>query len=234
MAPGGLLRRRGRHARRATSGPFRFAREVLIICVIAVVIAVAVRLFLFQAFFVPSASMDDTLKVGDRIIASRISTAVGGVHRGDVVVFQDPGGWLPSGAGDRSGLPGWLTGALTTVGLMASNSEEELVKRVIAVSGDRIQCCDANGRIIVNGVALDEPYIIGPTDQVRFDVTVGPEAMFVMGDNRGNSRDSRYHLDMDSGAVPVKNVVGRVMAILWPLSRIASVPVPNSFAQLNG
>jgi len=117
---------------------------------------------------------------------------------------------------------------------MASNSEEEVVKRVIAVSGDRIQCCDANGRIIVNGVALDEPYIIGPTDQVRFDVTVGPEAMFVMGDNRGNSRDSRYHLDMDSGAVPVKNVVGRVMAILWPLSRIASVPVPNSFAQLNG
>lgn len=233
MARGGLLSQRGRHARRATSGPFRFAREVLLIFVIAVVIAVAVRLFVLQAFNVPSASMEDTLKVGDRIVASRISTAIGGVHRGDVVVFKDPGAWLPAVAEGPSGIMGGVTRVLTTVGLLASDSQEELVKRVIAVSGDRVQCCDSAGRIIVNGVALDEPYIIGPTDQVRFDVTVGPEAMFVMGDNRGNSRDSRYHLDMDSGTVPVSNVVGRVMAVLWPPSRIASVPVPESFARLN-
>jgi len=233
MAQGGLLRRRGRHARRATSGPWRFAREVLIVCVVAIVIAVAVRLFLFQAFFVPSASMEDTLHVGDRIIASRIGTALGGVHRGDVVVFQDPGGWLPAAPEGASGLAGLVRGALTSVGLVANDSGNELVKRVIAVSGDRIQCCDVQGRIIVNGVALDEPYIAGPTDQVHFDVTVGPEAMFVMGDNRANSRDSRYHLDMDSGTVPVGNVVGRVLAILWPLNRISSVPVPAVFARLS-
>jgi len=117
---------------------------------------------------------------------------------------------------------------------VASDSGQELVKRVIAVSGDRIQCCDARGRIIVNGVALDEPYVTGPTDQVHFDVTVGPDAMFVMGDNRANSRDSRYHLDRDLGTVPVSNVVGRVMAVLWPLTRIASVPVPAMFGRLPG
>ena len=115
MAQGGLLRRRGRHARRATSGPRRFAREVLIVCVVAIVIAVAVRLFLFQAFFVPSASMEGTLHVGDRIIASRIGTAIGGVHRGDVVVFQDPGGWLPAAPEGASGLAGLVPTHATRV-----------------------------------------------------------------------------------------------------------------------
>jgi signal peptidase I len=234
MAGSGPLARRGRHARRATSGPGRFAREVVIACAIAILVAIIIRVLLFQAFFVPSASMENTLQVGDRIIASRISTSIGGVHRGDVVVFQDPGGWLPEPPAEPTGVVGWIRGALMTVGLVASDSGQELVKRVIAVSGDRIQCCDVQGRIIVNGVALDEPYIIGPTDQVHFDVTVGPDAMFVMGDNRANSRDSRYHLDRDLGTVPVSNVVGRVMAILWPLTRIASVPVPEMFGRLPG
>jgi signal peptidase I len=190
-------------------------------------------MFLFQAFFVPSASMENTLLVGDRIIASRISAGVGGVHRGDVVVFQDPGGWLPVAPDASSGWIDWMRNALTSVGLVAGDSGQELVKRVIGVSGDRIQCCDAKGRMIVNGSALDEPYIIGPTDQVHFDVTVGPDAMFVRGDNRGDSRDSRYHLDRDSGTVPMSNVVGRVIAVLWPLSRVALVPVPDVFGPLN-
>ena len=234
MARSGPLARRGRHARRATSGPGRFAREVVIAGVVAILVAILIRTLLFQAFFVPSASMENTLQVGDRIIASRISTTLGGVHRGDVVVFQDPGGWLPEPPPEPDGVLGWIRGALMTVGLVASDSGQELVKRVIAVSGDRIQCCDARGRIIVNGVALDEPYVTGPTDQVHFDVTVGPDAMFVMGDNRANSRDSRYHLDRDLGTVPVSNVVGRVMAVLWPLTRIASVPVPAMFGRLPG
>lgn len=234
MARSGPLARRGRHARRATSGPRRLVREVVIAGVVAVLVAILIRALLFQAFLVPSESMANTLQVGDRIVASRISTTLGGVHRGDVVVFQDPGGWLPESPPEPNGVLGWIRGALMTVGLVASDSRQELVKRVIAVSGDRIQCCDARGRIIVNGVALDEPYITGPTDQVHFDVTVGPGAMFVMGDNRANSRDSRYHLDRDMGTVPLSTVVGRVIGVLWPINRIASLPVPAVFGRLPG
>lgn len=226
-APGG----RGRHARpkKQANGFWRGLREVGIIVVSALVLSALVRAFLIQAFYVPSASMEDTLLISDRIIASKVSTTIAGVSRGEVVVFRDPGDWLPPPPPRELGFRGQLRAVMTFVGLLPSDSGEDLVKRVIAVGGDRIACCDAQGRIVLNGVPLNEAYIIGPTDQVRFDVVVPPDSIFVMGDNRGNSRDSRFHLTVNDGSVPVDNIVGRVVLVLWPFDHFATMPIPSIF-----
>lgn len=213
----------------ARSGFLAGLRETAIIVVAALVISALVRAFLVQAFYVPSASMEDTLLPSDRIIASKITTRVTGVHRGEVMVFTDPSDWLPDPAPVEAGLGQSVRSAFEFIGLLPSSSGQDLVKRVIGVGGDRVACCDAQGRIELNGVALDEPYIVGPTDQVTFDVVVPPESMFVMGDNRGNSRDSRYHLEENSGAVPVSNAVGRSVLVVWPFDRFATLPIPDVF-----
>lgn len=215
-----------------SSGVGRWLAETTIIVVSALILSALVRAFLVQAFYVPSASMEDTLAISDRLIASKISTDLGGVSRGEVVVFKDPGDWLPDPPPPAEGWRGALQSALTFVGLLPSDSGNDLVKRVIAVEGDRIACCDAAGRIMLNGAPLDEDYIIGPTNQVLFDVVVPPGGVFVMGDNRGNSRDSRYHLEVADGAVPVDDVVGRVVLVIWPLSRISTVPIPDVFGDI--
>lgn len=220
----------GKHAKPKNDGGFgRALKETVIIVVLALVISAVVRAFLVQAFYVPSASMEDTLLPSDRIIASKITTRFGDVSRGEVVVFKDPGGWLPPAPKAPGGFRGALRTAMTFIGILPSDSGQDLVKRVIALGGDRIMCCDAQGRIVLNGVSLNEDYIIGPTDQVTFDVTIPEGDMFVMGDNRGDSRDSRYHLDYDNGGVPLDNVVGRVVLILWPFDRFSTVPIPQIF-----
>lgn len=225
---------RGRHARggpqRESTGFARWLGETAIIIVSALVLSALVRAFLVQAFYVPSASMEDTLAVSDRIIASKITTTMGGVGRGEVVVFKDPGDWLPDPPPPAPGWRGLLQSGLTFIGLLPSDSGSDLVKRVIGIEGDRIACCDESGRIQLNGRPLVEDYIIGPTDQVLFDVVVPPGGVFVMGDNRGNSRDSRFHLEVDDGAVPVDDVVGRVVLVVWPLDRFATVPIPDVYA----
>lgn len=221
---------RGRAPRSSSSGLGRWLGETAIIVVCALVLSALVRAFLVQAFYVPSASMEDTLLISDRIVASKISTTMGGVGRGDVVVFKDPGGWLPDPPEPPGGIRGALRTGLTFIGLLPSDSGKDLVKRVIGIGGDRVACCNADGQIVLNGVPLLEDYIIGPTNQVQFDVTVPDGGVFVMGDNRGNSQDSRFHLEVDNGAVPVDDVVGRVVLVLWPLNRIATVPVPEIFA----
>lgn len=215
------------------SGVGRWLAETAIIVVSALVLSALVRAFLVQAFYVPSASMEDTLAISDRLIASKITTDLGGVSRGEVVVFKDPGDWLPDPPPPAEGWRGAVQSALTFVGLLPSDSGNDLVKRVIAVEGDRIACCDAAGRIMLNGSPLDEDYIIGPTNQVLFDLVVPSGGVFVMGDNRGNSRDSRYHLEVNNGAVPVDDVVGRVVLVIWPVNRIATVPIPDVFADVS-
>lgn len=210
-------------------GFWRGLREFVIIIVVALVISAVVRAFLFQAFYVPSASMEDTLQINDRIIASKITTEFGGVSRGEIVVFKDPGDWLMLPPPAPEGWRGTLQDGLTFIGLLPSDSGNDLVKRVIGVGGDQVACCDAEGRIVLNGVALDESYIIGPTDQVRFDVVVPQDSLFVMGDNRGNSRDSRFHLDVNNGGVPVDNTVGRVVSVIWPFDRVSFEAIPEIF-----
>ncbi len=212
-----------------SSGFLAGLREFGVIVVSALVLSALVRAFLVQAFYVPSESMENTLMPNDRIVASKITTQFGGISRGEVVVFRDPGGWLGAPEPGPTGVRGAINGFMTFIGLVPSDSGSDLVKRAIGIAGDHVVCCDAQQRIVLNGVALDESYVVQPTNQIQFDVTVPKDSIFVMGDNRGNSRDSRYHLEVNSGAVPVGNVVGRAFVVVWPLKRFTTLPIPEIF-----
>lgn len=205
-------------------GFWRFMREIAIVLVCALVLSVVVRTFFVQAFYVPSASMENTLLINDRILASKISTRISGVNRGEVIVFKDPGGWLPP----SPSTVGPVAKAMEFVGLLPSSSGDDLVKRAIGIAGDRVMCCDTKGQIVLNGVGLVEPYIKPGrgTDQVPFDIVVPANSVFVMGDNRGSSADSRYHLQQNDGGVPVDNVVGRVVLKVWPFDQFGTLPIP--------
>lgn len=212
---------------------FAAVREVVVVLVLALGLSALMHTFVAQSNYVPSQSMMDTLQVNDKLLVSRITTRVTGVHRGEVVVFSDPG----SVANNSNWVESWPTpdGFAKTwrdllVALHLADRKPQLVKRIVGLAGDRIVCCDDLGRISVNGVGLDEPYIRGArSDQMAFDVTVPKDSVFVMGDNRGDSRDSRFHLDHNNGAVPVKDVIGRVVMRIWPLNRVARLTIPKNF-----
>ena len=204
--------------------------EFVVIIVIALALATGIRTFIAQPFFVPSGSMEQTLQIDDRVIAAKITTEISGVKRGEIMVFKDPGDWLPPMEQNNDGWRSVVAKVLTFVGLLPSDSGDDLVKRVIGIEGDQVACCNQAGQIVLNGVPLDESaYVNGPTDQVLFDITVPKNSMFVMGDNRGNSADSRFHLDQNDGAIPNENAVGRVIAVVWPLSRLTIETIPEIF-----
>jgi len=200
-------------------------RETFTVVLTALVLSVLVRTFLVQAFYVPSGSMENTLMTNDRIVVSKISTRVTGVNRQNVIVFHDPSTWL--GDIPQPNPYNTVVGrVLQVVGIVPANSGNDLVKRVIGVGGDTVECCDAAGHIIVNGKPLlNETYIKSGsrTDQVKFKVLVPEGSVFVMGDNRGNSQDSRFHLNLHQGMVPMKDVVGRVVVKIWPFDRIGGI-----------
>jgi len=198
-------------------------RELITIVGTALILSILVRTFLIQAFYVPSASMEDTLQENDRIIVSKISTKLTGIDRGNVIVFHDPGGWLGEGFPNPYDTP--VGRVLQAIGIVPANSGNDLVKRVIGVANDKIECCDVQGRITVNGVEMDESYIRDGvnTDQVTFSVLVPEGNVFVMGDNRGNSEDSRFHLDKNNGMVPLEEIIGRVAMRIWPIGRIGGI-----------
>jgi signal peptidase I len=191
--------------------------------VLAVVISVVlVRVLLVQSFVIPSASMEPTLTGGDRVLVSRLGFTA---RRGDLVVFDGRGVFDPEPAGPSSPLA--ATGAAVARALGAPVGEIDYVKRVVGLPGERVACCDPQGRVTIDGRPLDEPYL-APGDApsaVRFDIVVPPGRLFVLGDHRSDSGDSRYHLgDPGGGAVPVDKVIGRVITIWWPLGRVAGVP----------
>jgi signal peptidase I len=197
---------------------------------IALVLAVVVKAFFVQAFYIPSASMHDTLVENDRILVQKVSYwGSRGPHRGDVVVFSDPGGWLGAAETRPPGNP--LTRVLETVGLYPAGGH--LVKRVIGVGGDEVRCCDARGRITVNGVPLDERPYLPPGEKpslIDFDVKVQKGYVWVQGDNRSDSADSRVHLgDPGGGQVPVDDLVGKVFAVVWPLGHAKTLRTPATF-----
>jgi signal peptidase I len=214
----------------------RFLREVPVILVTALVVSVLIKTFLVQAFFIPSGSMEPTLHgcqgcLGDRVLVNKLVSHAGGIHRGDVVVFRDSSGWLPA-APPSTGLGGLVRGGLEFVGLAPSTTEGDLIKRVIGVGGDTVEGRD--GRVYVNGAPLDEPYVLSgnrPTD-IDFRVTVPAGRLWVMGDHRAESADSRVHQqDPGGGFVPVADVVGRAFVIVWPLGRTAALHRPPTFDQ---
>lgn len=216
--------------RQRRSGLLVFLRDLLVILLVAFLVSFLLKTFLVRSFYIPSVSMEQTLQVNDRILVNQLVPDVVGVQRGDIVVFKDPGGWLLPRS---SNPPQGFEKVLQAVGLAADTSHEYVVKRVIGVGGDRVQCCDAQGRVQVNGVSLDEPYIVIPEGETRasaidFDVTVPEGSVWVMGDNRYQSKDSRYNQDQPGkGFVPESEIVGRAFVLNWPLSRFQWLGTPD-------
>ena len=214
----------------AGPGFWASAREFVVILVVAVGLTSLLHNFVVQSNYVPSPSMSDTLKVDDKLLVSRVATRVDGVRRGEIVVFADPGLWV-SGIAKPQGFSRVWHNVLVTLRL--ADGRNQLVKRVVGLPGDRVRCCDGAGRIVVNGTSLTEPYVKGArSDQLEFDIIVPKGRVFVLGDNRGDSRDSRYHLDTENGSVPIENIIGRVVMRIWPLGRVSRLEVPDSFASV--
>jgi signal peptidase I len=231
------------HPRRR--GWLTFLRDVVVIILIAVLVSFLVKTFLVRSFYIPSGSMKDTLHIDDRILVDEITPRFGGYDHGDIVVFQDPGGWLPPSSDPaRPPVVEAIDWVLALVGLSAPDSDDHLVKRIIGLPGDHVICCNTLGQITVNGVPIDETdYIVVPTGESAasgdtFDITVPADSLWVLGDNRYQSKDSRYNPDQPGdGFVPIDNVVGRAFLVTWPLDRFgmldfhhddfAGVPEPS-------
>ncbi|MEE1618873.1 signal peptidase I [Brachybacterium sp. J153] len=196
--------------------------DTLVTMGVALVIAVLVKTFLIQPFYIPSASMNPTLLEDDKIMVSKLTPGVFDLHRGDVIVFQDPADWIPGDATEDPTPRVRLMMALSLVGLAPDPSQDHLVKRLIGLPGDHVVCSARDAVLEVNGVPVDEPYINPETSacQGAFDVTVPEGHVWVMGDNRHASADSAYHeINGESGFVPLDDVTGRAEVIFWPASR---------------
>ncbi|WP_084725325.1 signal peptidase I [Streptacidiphilus melanogenes] len=219
---------RRRSARRAKRRRQRsLVREVPLVIGVALVITLLLQTFLVQVFSIPSGSMQNTIAIGDRVAVDKLSPWFGWTpQRGDVVVFNDPSDWLKNDPVPTSGpVVGALKNTFTFLGLLPS--DRDLIKRVIGVPGDTVMCCGSDGRIVVNGHEIDEPYLFAGNapSRIPFKVTVPPGELWVMGDHRDISADSRYHMNEPGGGfVPEKDVVGRAVAIVWPISRWRTLP----------
>ncbi|GIG28014.1 signal peptidase I [Cellulomonas marina] len=214
-------------------GVLGWVRETAIVLVSALVLSWLVKTLLVQAFYIPSPSMHDTLIEDDRILVSKLTPGPFDLHRGDVVVFADPGGWLPAPVETD---PGLLQEVMTWVGLLPSDSDEHLVKRVIGLPGDRVACAGPGAPVTVNGVALDEPYLApgSQPSESGFDQVVPDGMLWVMGDNRQQSSDSRFNLGSRGGGfVPISDVVGVAFVTVWPLDRATILRNPSAtFAEV--
>jgi signal peptidase I len=235
-----ISRREARAAERERRGPigslFLMLREIILVVVVAVGLSLLVKVFLVQAFFIPSPSMESTLVRGDRVVVSKLTPGPFDLRRGDVVVFSDPGGWLPTTTRAPEGrIRDGIRSGLTFVGLLPADSDEHLIKRLIGLPGDKVVCCDKQSRVTVNGVPIDEPYVHAGDDPSNdpFSVTVPAGKLWMMGDHRSVSEDSRYHPALDGGFVPIEKVVGRAFATVWPLDRATLLRNPTStFAEV--
>ncbi|PSM37993.1 signal peptidase I [Streptomyces dioscori] len=221
----------------APKKPRSFWKELPLLIGIALVLALLIKSFLVQAFSIPSDSMQNTLQQGDRVLVDKLTPWFGSEpERGEVVVFNDPDKWL---AGEPTPNPNAIQTALSWIGLMPSSEEKDLIKRVVGVAGDTIEC-KGTGPLKVNGKALNEADYVYPGNTPctvddaggQFKVKVPEGKIWVMGDHRQNSLDSRYHQqDKHQGFVPVDNVVGRAIVVAWPPTRWSTLPVPDTFDQ---
>ena len=211
------------------------AREGGTVILYALVIAFLVKTFLLRGFYIPSGSMEQTLQVNDRVFINVAGSYFSEPKRGDVIVFKDSQGWIPST--QKTSSP--LKDALSFAGILPDTSSNFLVKRVIGTPGDVVES-DGNGKIKVNGVEITEPYLYpgNPPSEMPFKVTVPAGKYFVMGDHRSNSADSRYHISDGTAFISKDDVQGNVFVVAWPLNHFgllqdqssvfSSIPAPTS------
>ena len=203
-------------------------RELPILVVVALVVSLFIKTFVVQFFYIPSGSMENTLQIKDRVAVNKVPFISRSINRGDVVVFRDPDDWLPEIVDyDTNKYVSKAKSALVAVGVLPNPTKQYLVKRVVGVEGDHIVCCTKAGNLTINDVEVTEPYIYGGNkpSEMKFDVTVPKGKLWVMGDHRGASADSRYHQeDINKGFVPISRVTGRVVAVIWPFKNITYVP----------
>ena len=201
-------------------------RELPILVILALLVSLVIKSFLVQFFYIPSGSMENTLQIKDRVAVNRVPFIGNDISRGDVIVFRDPAGWLPDASSvSGNGITGTIRDGLVLVGIVPNPAKQYLVKRVIGVAGDKVVAKDQV--LTINGKPTNEPYIFSgntPSD-TDFNITVPEGKVWVMGDHRGASGDSRVHQDdVNNGMVPVEKITGRVVAKIWPLNRIGLVP----------
>lgn len=210
-------------ARRKRSSGLRVFFEYLLTFAIALVVAVLIKTFLIQPFYIPSPSMNPTLLKDDKIIVSKLHPGVLGIERGDVIVFADPGNWV--GVSAKPAEQNLIQQAFSLIGLVPDPNQQHLVKRLIAIGGDRVQCSEVGGELSVNGVELKEEYLSpGGACQTVFNTVVPEGKYFVMGDNRFNSADSAYHLSRgDDPFIDSSLVTGKAITIFLPFNRIGGV-----------
>jgi signal peptidase I len=221
-----------------------FWRELPVLVVVALAIALVIKTFVVQAFFIPSSSMENTLDIGDKVLVNKLVYHFRSIQSGDVIVFDGDGSWEPQPAsGPASSDPVVRLYDATLNPLFHSISglfgtapgQTDFIKRVIGVPGDHVACCNASGDVTVNGVALHEQsylYPGNPPSMQRFSITVPPGRLWVMGDHRSVSWDSRGHMqDPGGGTIPENMVIGRAFMIVWPPSRWRVLPIPSTFGQ---
>ena len=201
-------------------------REFPILVIVALAVSLVIKSFLVQFFYIPSGSMENTLQINDRVAVNKIPFISKSIDRGDVVVFRDPSNWLPERYADNQNkVIAKIKEGLVLVGVLPNPAKQYLVKRVIGVAGDNVVGKD--GIVTINGKETDEPYIFAGNkpSELDFNVTVPKGKIWVMGDHRGASADSRYHQDdVNNGFVPESKVTGRVVGIIWPIKNIGTVP----------
>src|ERR1700733_12525978 len=210
-----------------------FWRDLAVIVVAALALTILLKAFVVQVFSIPSGSMENTLLPGDRILVSKIVYRFRPITRGDIVVFSGAGSWDPTTPAPSNPLVRIWDDAVSLVGI--AGPQTDYVKRVIGIPGDHVVCCNAVGQVTVNGVPLSEASYIFPgaaPSELKFNITVPAGRLWVMGDDRGDSDDSRYRLaDPGNGTIPESAAVGRAFLIIWPCSRFSDLPIPDTFKQ---